>query len=220
MLAHPKLLKIFQSLTFLVVLSVFSFLLLVSLLQGYVFQGSLIDIDRQITNVLFAFRSVLGVQIFYVITSLASASAGIILMSFLIGILFWRKEWLSALVAFLGFVSAELVTFFLKIFFHRARPDIFLRAISEDSYSLPSGHATTAAFVFGYLGYLFFLRFSSKKKRALILFLVLVIVFLIDLSRMYLGVHYLSDVLAGNAIGFFFLFITIAIDRCLRGVRS
>lgn len=85
----------------------------------------------------------------------------------------------------------------LKLAFHLPRPfwvDERVRALSsETSYGLPSGHAQTAVAVWGGL--------AADRKQRWMWGLALVVVFLISLSRLYLGVHFLGDVLAGWLIG-------------------
>jgi len=85
----------------------------------------------------------------------------------------------------------------LKLAFHLPRPfwvDARVRALSvETSYGLPSGHAQTAAAVWGGL--------AADVKQRWVWSVALVVVILISLSRLYLGVHFLSDVLAGWLIG-------------------
>lgn len=93
--------------------------------------------------------------------------------------------WLSGLI---GFLSAHL----LKLVFLRARPDV-LSLINQTNYSFPSGHA---AVVFAALPILD--REFPKLKWAWFVFAVLVV-----LSRLYVGVHYPSDLLAGCILGFF-----------------
>ena len=147
----------------------------------------------------------------YAITTLASPTVSIRSSAF--GRYILAKAWMSGLIGIVGFVGSEGVTALFKIVFHRTRPDLMLRAITEDSYSFPSGHATTAAFLFGYIGYLAFLRFRSTVSRVLIICLVAIGILLIDFGQIYLGVHFVSDVLAGNAIGLLGLFVTIVIDQ-------
>jgi membrane-associated phospholipid phosphatase len=98
---------------------------------------------------------------------------------------------------------------FFKIMFHGARPFWFdqrVRAIiSEHSFGMPSGHAQTAASVWGMLA-------ANIKRRAFTILVVLV-VFTIGLSRIYLGVHFTSDVLMGWLIGGLLLVGVLAAEK-------
>jgi membrane-associated phospholipid phosphatase len=96
----------------------------------------------------------------------------------------------------------------LKIFFHTPRPywiDPNVKALAvESSYGLPSGHAQIAAGLWGLVGY------QIHKKSAVITAVVLI--FLIGLSRLYLGVHFLTDVLLGWLLGGLTLWLYLRIE--------
>ena len=97
----------------------------------------------------------------------------------------------------------------LKMFFHTPRPywvDPNIKAFSaEASFGLPSGHAQTAASIWGMLGKLI------HKKGSLII--AAIVIFLIGLSRIYLGVHFLHDVLTGWLIGILILIIYLKLEK-------
>ena len=101
-----------------------------------------------------------------------------------------------------SFFATLLIVFFLKTIISKSRPDAALALIEETGYSFPSG-TTAAAFAS-----LPFTLLVLKKNKSLII-LSAVIAALISLSRIYLGVHYLSDVIAGSLLGFFISYLTI-----------
>lgn len=90
----------------------------------------------------------------------------------------------------------------LKNVFHRTRPDIFPWGTDAFTSSFPSGHAMSAAIVYGTVAYLAARLQRSHLARTVTIGIALVLVILISLSRVYLGVHYPSDTLAGVTIGF------------------
>ncbi|MEA5146508.1 MAG: diacylglycerol kinase [Candidatus Limiplasma sp.] len=99
----------------------------------------------------------------------------------------------------------------LKNLFLRDRPPLALRAIAETGYSFPSGHAMAAAAFYGFLMYLVWQSaWPVRRKRRTALLLGLLIV-LVAGSRVYLGVHYLSDVVAGLAVatGYLIAYATV-----------
>ena len=107
-------------------------------------------------------------------------------------------------------VSSTLNNLF-KVIFHRQRPDI-LQLVDVLGYSFPSGHSMVGLSFYGMLLYLYFVNAGSKwKKYAIIIFFCLLILS-VGISRIYLGVHYASDVLAGFAAGLAWLtaFIPLA----------
>lgn len=101
----------------------------------------------------------------------------------------------------------------LKIIIRRPRPTEF-RLIEVSGYSFPSGHSMASMAFYGYLIYLTFKFVKNKTvKRSLSAFLGLLILS-VGISRIYLGVHYTSDVLAGFLISFAYLLLFIRItDR-------
>jgi undecaprenyl-diphosphatase len=95
----------------------------------------------------------------------------------------------------------------LKYLVHRARPDVFYQAYIEGPfYSFPSAHAGLAMALYGYFAYLLMQRFPNHARRFFIASMWILIA-LVGFSRLYLGVHYLSDVAAGFVIGAFFVWI-------------
>ena len=100
------------------------------------------------------------------------------------------------------------VMMLMKHIFHRPRPDIY-HVIAQGGYSFPSGHALNAVLLYGSLIVLVH-YYLKKQDRLRYAFMTLfgALVFAIPISRVYLGVHYLSDVLAGFSLGVFFLIMS------------
>ncbi|MFV0604053.1 phosphatase PAP2 family protein [Phascolarctobacterium faecium] len=103
----------------------------------------------------------------------------------------------------------------LKRIFERVRPDIF-PVIAESGYSFPSGHAMGAICFYGILAYFAGLGLRSKPLRWGLLAAAGIYILLIGLSRVYLGVHYPTDILAGYAAGATWLFFCITLHRIFR----
>lgn len=89
----------------------------------------------------------------------------------------------------------------LKLYFQRDRPNIFEWQTHAASSSFPSGHAMSATVVYGTVAYLLARLQKRRWARALTLFLAVVMILLICFTRLYLGVHYPSDVIAGIIVG-------------------
>ena len=136
----------------------------------------------------------------------------------LAGYAFYRKgRRISAALLMISTIGGIVLTSVLKNVFERARPDLFESAYVEYSYSFPSGHATMAVGFYGTLTLLVVWRMRGLRRWAGVLG-GLVLVLLIGFSRMYLGVHYPTDVLAGflaapvwvSSIGlFYFLYLNL-----------
>jgi undecaprenyl-diphosphatase len=96
----------------------------------------------------------------------------------------------------------------------RDRPDDILSLIEEGGYSFPSGHANTSIIFYLFLAFLVGRALKQRKHGdmlALIYALVIILIFLIGVSRVYLGVHYPSDIIAGWCLGGVLLTIFISL---------
>ncbi|MDQ2666912.1 MAG: phosphatase PAP2 family protein [Gemmatimonadota bacterium] len=89
----------------------------------------------------------------------------------------------------------------LKLVYHRARPSVFEWQVTAVSSSFPSGHAMSATVVYGTVAYLLMRLQKHQWAKALTLFAAVFLILLICLTRLYLGVHYPSDVIGGIIVG-------------------
>ncbi len=120
----------------------------------------------------------------------------------------------QTVLAKVGIISAVLLLIspVLKIFFQRNRPEVVFASITQPkSYSFPSGHAYMSMLVLGLLTYLAATRLSQPWS-LLVIIVLATIIFGIGISRIYLGVHYASDVIAGWALGAVVLIIVIKLS--------
>jgi undecaprenyl-diphosphatase len=85
----------------------------------------------------------------------------------------------------------------------------------ETNFSFPSGHSTTAMVLFGMISYFLIRNSTSRRQRILFLLLGLTIILLVGFSRIYLGVHFLSDVLGGYLLGATWLILGITVIEWL-----
>ena len=111
------------------------------------------------------------------------------------------KRWTEAVVVLVGAVGGMEISQGLKALFGRERPDLVYRAVEASNPSFPSGHAMLSAVVFLTLGALA-ARFSERRRiKALALSSGVLLSVLVGMSRIYLGVHWTSDVLGGWSLG-------------------
>ena len=125
----------------------------------------------------------------------------------------WRR---GALLVVVTLAGAGLLNWLLKFSFARVRPASFFDYPLPGSPSFPSGHALYAASVFGGLAVLLTARIRSLPLQLGIWFISISLILLVGLSRIYLGVHYPSDVLAGYAIGLIWVTTVAFGDRLAR----
>lgn len=112
----------------------------------------------------------------------------------------------------INLVTITLINQLLKIILHRPRP-IDNRIINEFGYSFPSGHSMISMAFYGYLIYLIYKYVKNKKIKYLLMVALILLILVIGISRIYLGVHYTSDVLAGFLFSIFYLIIYIRIQN-------
>lgn len=141
------------------------------------------------------------VSVHALMTGVSFLASGWVISGALIGcvLAFWLRPdlRLRSVSLFLAAAGGQGVVYALKAFFHRARPEA---AFASLGYSFPSGHSFAAVTIYGMLAYWLTREVSSGRRRALWGGAVALIL-LIGFSRVYLGVHYASDVAAGFAAG-------------------
>lgn len=115
----------------------------------------------------------------------------------------------TGFLIWLNLASSALLNKILKHIVQRSRPTEH-RIIDESGYSFPSGHSMVSAAFYGFLIYLIYKNVKNKYLKWGLIALLSLLIFLIGTSRIYLGVHYTSDVLAGFlvAISYLIIFIT------------
>ena len=122
------------------------------------------------------------------------------IMGALLALWFWRRKahyWL--VVVLVSVPGGMLLNVALKHLFRRARPSLEDPLLTLTTYSFPSGHTAAATVFYGLLACYLVRRVQGWPKRIAVVAACLLMVMLVALSRMYLGVHYLSDVLAATA---------------------
>ncbi len=112
-----------------------------------------------------------------------------------------RRRYAHASVVAMTMGGGGLLNFVLKQFYHRQRPQLDDPLTTLASFSFPSGHAMGATMLYGLLALLAVRFLKSGRMRAPVILAAFVIISAVGWTRIYLGVHYLSDVLAGLAIG-------------------
>lgn len=118
-----------------------------------------------------------------------------------VGILLYRRRWSAAATVAIASVSAPLIDVALKQIFHRGRPDHAVEFITGTTWSFPSGHSMSSLVGYGVVAYFRLEHEENPHRRRLIVVTTCLIVAAVAFSRLYLGVHYLSDVAGGLLAG-------------------
>lgn len=117
----------------------------------------------------------------------------------------------------LGIIS--LLNFILKNIVRRSRP-IGFRLIEETGFSFPSGHSASSMAFYGYLIYLIYKRCKNKVLRTVSIVLLSLVILSIGISRIYLGVHYASDVIGGFILAILYLILYVNFIEKIFKVRN
>ena len=131
--------------------------------------------------------------------------------------LLWGRKWYRLLALVLTVPGGLLLNVLLQSAFHRARPQFSTPILTLTSYSFPSAHALAATVFYGLSAALAVSLLSVWRWRVLVVLLAGVLILLVGFSRLYLGVHFLSDVLAATAEGLAWLALCLtAVDTLAR----
>jgi len=115
----------------------------------------------------------------------------------------------------LTMIGAGLLNITLKLAFKRPRPVPFFNLSPPETYSFPSGHSLTSAVFFGALAAILTARIKSKRVRLGVWIVSTTMFLLIGLSRIYLGVHYTTDVIAGFAAALIWILVVRFVEMGL-----
>ncbi|MDQ7009420.1 MAG: phosphatase PAP2 family protein [Candidatus Gracilibacteria bacterium] len=145
---------------------------------------------------------------FFIIIAEIGDKYGVAILALIFGIFFFRKNYYNKLITlfttmFLG-VSSSIA---IKYLVARERPENMI--MEYGGYSFPSGHSVFAILFYGLLVYLFWDIIKNKILKYFILVFAIIMGILVMISRLYLSVHYFSDVITGFIIGLFWLIFGI-----------
>jgi membrane-associated phospholipid phosphatase len=155
---------------------------------------------------------------FRLVTHLGSSAVLVVVTALAAGYLARSGRRQAALLLVVTLIGAQALTWSLKATFRRERPSFDDPIATATWFSYPSGHALVSIAVYGALAWLIWSGLRSPRARAVCLVGAAVLVAAIGFSRLYLGVHYLSDVLAGYCAGIAWLLL--AIESVRAGERS
>ncbi len=173
----------------------------------------LVALDARVLEALYALRDPGIVQIFIWITELGSTvTIGGIALA--LGLLLLVRKQFSYFVGICITVAGTILAVsFLKEIIARARPDVAYQAYLESGFSFPSGHAAFSLALYGFLAVLAWRSLPSGPTRAVLTALAIAIIALVGFSRLYLGVHYASDIFWGYVVGGILLWIGISVAQ-------
>lgn len=194
-------------------LSILSFLFFVKMAKDVLAQER-IFIDTFISHIIYSFRTPALTEVMHFFSFIGGefvVFASIFVTIVLIVKGYWRDAAGFSFAIFMGYVLNTVIKFFLKV----PRPTIDPLYI-ETFYSFPSGHSMNAFIFYASLSYLVF-HFTRKKRLTMsVASISTLLIFCVGFSRVYLGVHYPTDVIAGYIAGFWWFVTVILLDKTLQ----
>jgi membrane protein DedA with SNARE-associated domain/membrane-associated phospholipid phosphatase len=179
--------------------------------EDVVHHDPLTRFDLTVTRLFRAHATPLGDKTFSLVSALGSPVAMAIVAAGGILLLLARRNWVVLAAWIAAFGGAGLLTTVLKTLIQRPRPAEAARFLYGTTFSFPSGHALGSLVGYGMLAYVIGASLKeSQRGRWHIMLATALIVIAIGISRLYLGVHYFSDVVAGYAVGILWLSVCIS----------
>lgn len=171
-------------------------------------------IDNLVTLEVITWRSPTLISLFSWVTMLANPTSVVILVLGITIIAYMMSKQIrfSLWILCTNIIGSLALNPLVKNIFQRSRPDESFRLVKETSYSFPSGHSFASIVAFGCLIIIITLFIQSAFWRKCLSILCLAMIFLIGFSRIFLGVHYLTDVIGGFSLGLFWLLLSYSLQ--------
>ena len=194
-------------------ISVSILLVIFIILSILVYLDKLQVIDTFIFNVVFKMRSDVMTSVFKTITFFGSTLFMVIACIFFVVYFLLRKQKDKSILVGSTLIVSTIINNVIKVIIRRARPDVVALAV-EKSFSYPSGHMMASVTFYGILFYLVLKSDLKKGIKIPLEILLFILPILIGLSRIYLGVHYPSDVVGALLMSTSIVLVTtIIIDK-------
>ena len=185
-------------------------IILFALLTDAVFDKELTNPDQAFALWTYSLASPVLTGFLTIVTDIGSPLGTGILTAIAFGLLVWRKFYSLAWLVVIIVGGSAILDEVLKLIFRRTRPDLLLGGQHLSSYSFPSGHATGAICFFGFLIWLSWNHLKSPLLKWLAITGSIIMILLVGFSRIYLGVHYPTDVIGGYFSGGSWLIIFLS----------
>lgn len=154
------------------------------------------------------------------ITTLGGYPVLVTLVTAIAGFLLVYRKFGPAIFMVAAIVSGTVVSQLLKIVYDRPRPDIVDHLVATHTASFPSGHATMSAVVYLTLATMIVRLVDDVAVRIYVILMAVLLTFMVGMSRIYLGVHWPSDVIAGWALGTAWACLSWLAVTALRALRA
>lgn len=184
-------------------------LILFIFLTYNIFNNKIAFIDSYIEGIILSIRNDKLTDIMTIITNISSAYA-LIVITIILLILIKNKK-IPILITF-NLIFSFLTSQLIKIILRRDRP-VNISLVNAMGFSYPSGHSMVSMAYFGFIAYIVYKYIDNTIVKVILIITLFVSIFAIGFSRIYLGVHYFSDVLGGFLLSISYLMLFININK-------
>ena len=181
-----------------------SFVLLLifgSIAQGVLSRSAIVRFDLDFATVLHNGATSAGIAFWIAVTRFGTLPATVVFGLVFALVYAWRRGWLVFGAWLAALVGSEVLDYALKRVVHRAPPVFPVPFVTASSFSFPSGHVVGAVVGYGMIAYYIFCLTPSRLWRTLAVVVAAAVVLAVGFSRLYLGLHFFSDVVGGLAAG-------------------
>ena len=185
--------------------------------ESWVDQEELYQIDRAVHGALDSSLNNTTVTALRLVTHFGDLLTALLFAAGLVVYFLYRRQRWRLLALTLTLGAGEALLWGLKFYFARDRPAAQLTSAAGDSF--PSGHAFTAMALYGFLIYLVWQDLSRRALQITLTLILTLLILFVGLSRIFLSVHWVSDVLGGFIIGLGWLVFSLALTHTLQTHR-
>lgn len=191
------------------------------ILEAVVEQDDLTTLDSPVTRWLVAHRTPWLTSVMRVVTQLGSAWFVVTLLTAVVVVMVARhRPWTAIMVPPLSSAGAATMIMVIKVLIARPRPTVGAIVATATGFSFPSGHSAQAVATYGALAWVATRAVAGPRRRPAVWAAATMVALLIGFSRMYLGVHWLSDVLGGYVLAAAWLAIVVTAVNTTTRVRA
>lgn len=169
-------------------------------------------LDNYIYKIIYSLRNNIWDFIFINITKMGNITIVLLIIIVLLLKLNRKNQEILSFTVIITVLSNQIIKYIIK----RPRPN-HIRLIKQGGYSFPSGHAMISIALYGFLLYYIQINCKNKKKKVLLSLLLTILILMIGCSRIYVGVHYPTDIIGGYCLSIYILKMVIYFYQEHRG---
>ena len=200
---HQKIVTLIATVGTVGLLTCFSIIFIVAQISDEVIDREAFAFDRTILLWIHSFTNPVLDRVMYFFTRLNDPDTASLLAITVITIFLIKRFYSEARIFAIACFGGVILSYGLKSFFGKIRPNLWESAVVDNSFSYPSGHALGSTILYGFIAYILATRYHQFAR--FIYSAAVLLIGTIGLSRLYFGVHWPTDIIGGYGIGFLWL---------------